>query len=221
MKKTALLTAALVIIATAASAGTIIGSKHDLSTTGGGTQKSATTTEVCVFCHTPHNPSQNVPLWNRTNPAAGGWTMYASPTLTASATTKLATGTFDADSISLFCLSCHDGSTALGAMVNTPSTGADALGVIGAANANIGAGVAKNLANDHPVGFDYAAAQAQDTGLKLKATANTALGGGAFFGAAGNNIECASCHKVHDPANAPFLRIANASSALCIACHSK
>lgn len=221
MKKTALLTAALVVLATVASAATIKNSKHDLSTTStSGGQVSATTTEICVFCHTPHNPAQDVPLWNRTNPAAAGWSMYASPTLTASATTKLATGTFDADSISLFCLSCHDGTTALGAMHNTPVTGADALPVIGAANAKIGGGT-KDLTNDHPVGFDYAAAQAQDTGLVLKATANTALGGSAFFGTAGNNIECASCHKVHDPANAPFLRIANTGSALCLACHNK
>ena len=220
MKKTALLTAALVVLATIASAASIKNSKHDLSTasTSGG-QKSTTTTEICVFCHTPHNPGQNVPLWNRTNPLNTGWTMYASPTLTASATTKLATGTFDADSISLFCLSCHDGATALGAMVNTPVTGADALPVIAAASAKIG--LTKVLSNDHPVGFDYAAAQGQDTGLVLKATANTALGGSAFFGAGGNNIECASCHKVHDPVNAPFLRIANTGSALCLACHSK
>lgn len=220
MKKTALLTAALVVLATVASAASIKDSKHDLSSTSGTTgQKSATTTEICVFCHTPHNPAQDVPLWNRTNPGAGGWTMYASPTLTASATTKLSGGTFDADSISLFCLSCHDGTTALGAMHNMPTV-ADVTPAMSAVYAKIGGGT-KDLTNDHPVGFDYAAAQAQDAGLVLKATASTALGGNAFFGAAGNNIECASCHKVHDPANAPFLRIANTGSALCLACHNK
>lgn len=222
MKKTALLAAGLIAVATVASAASIKNSKHDLST--GSTTlgpKSASTTEICVFCHTPHNPSQNVPLWNRTNPAATGWTMYASPTLTASATTKLATGNFDATSISLFCLSCHDGTTALGAMHNVPTTGVDGLVALGAVDANIGGGT-KTLSNDHPVGFDYAAAQAQDNGgLVVKATADSNLGNNAFFGAAGNNIECASCHKVHDPANAPFLRIANTGSALCLACHAK
>lgn len=219
MKRTALLTAVLVVLATAASAASIKNSKHDLSTGSSATIKSASTTEICVFCHTPHNPAQDVPLWNRTNPAAAGWTMYASPTISATATTKLATGTFDADSISLFCMSCHDGVTALGAMHNVPVTGADALPVLAGGNsANLGT----DLSNDHPVGFNYNTAATEDpTGLVAKATANTALGGNAFFGTTGNNIECASCHKVHDPANAPFLRIANTGSALCLACHSK
>lgn len=221
MKKTALLVAGLIAVATVASAATIKNTKHDLSFgAGGGGQKSTSTTEICVFCHTPHNPKVDVPLWNRTNPDATGWTMYDSPTLTTSASDKLVDGEFDVTSISLFCLSCHDGTTALGAMHNVPSTGIDALPAISAAYAKIGGG-AKNLANDHPVGFDYAAAQVQDTGLVLKATAEGTLGGNAFFGATGNNIECASCHKVHDPTNAPFLRIANTGSALCLACHAK
>lgn len=222
MKRTALLTAALLVLATVASAASIKNSKHDLSTTStSGGQKSATTTEICVFCHTPHNPAQNVPLWNRTNPGASGWTMYASPTLTASATAKLSGGKFDADSISLFCLSCHDGATAMGAMHNAPAV-PDVTPAMTNANATLGT----DLSNDHPVGFDYVAAQAQDTGLKDKGDADTALGTGAFFGgplssSPGNMIECASCHKVHDPANAPFLRVTNAGSKLCLACHDK
>lgn len=226
MKRTALLAVALVVLATAASAASIKNSKHDLSknSTSGGTV-SATTDQICVFCHTPHNPAQNVPLWNRTNPAAGGWQMYASPSISATAKTKLATNTFDADSISLFCMSCHDGVTALGAMHNAPVTGADALGALGAVDANLGT----DLRNDHPVGFNYNTAAGEDSGLVAKAAADATLnpgGGTAFFGAAGNNIECASCHKVHDPGTtgagtSPFLRISNTNSALCLACHNK
>ena len=41
--------------------------------------------------------------------------------------------------------------------------------------------------------------------------------------AAGNgpSVECASCHDPHTEANATFLRVANASSAVCLACHDK
>ena len=213
MKKTALLTAALLIVATSASALSIKNSKHDLSVGGAQTWKSATTTEICVFCHTPHNPAQNIPLWNRTNPAAGSFTLYkTSPTLT----TVAAASAFAADSISLFCMSCHDGVTGLGAMTNTPPTGTDALGALtGSANLGI------SLANDHPVGFRYDQAQTADAGLVAMGTANTALGSNAFFGTGSNMIECASCHKVHDNANAPFLRTTNLNSALCLACHAK
>ncbi|OGT99163.1 MAG: hypothetical protein A2X80_05160 [Geobacteraceae bacterium GWB2_52_12] len=230
MKKTVLFTIALMAVATMASA-TIKNSKHDLSSGSTTAFKSAgATNQICIFCHTPHNPTKNVPLWNRVNPAAAGWTMYASPTISATATTKLATGTFDADSISLFCMSCHDGVTAMGAFTNKAGAAADALGAIAeASNANIGDAVAGaggiHLENDHPVGFNYNTAATEDSGLHSKADANTSLGGSAFFGAAGNNIECSSCHKVHEPGaagtTAPFLRISNSASALCLACHNK
>lgn len=226
MKRTALLTVALVVLATAASAASIKNSKHDLSknSTSGGVV-SANTDQICVFCHTPHNPAQNVPLWNRTNPGVSDFTMYASPSISATAKTKLATNTFDADSISLFCMSCHDGVTALGAMHNAPVTGADLTAALGAVPGNLGT----DLKDDHPVGFNYNIAATEDNGLVDKATADGTLnpgGGTAFFGAAGNNIECASCHKVHDPGTvpagtSPFLRISNTNSALCLACHNK
>lgn len=225
MKKV-LLTAALVAIASTASALSIVNTKHDLSTTSTATftaplTKSATTNQICIFCHTPHNPTQPVPLWNRTNPDATGWTMYNSPTISTTAKAKLATGNFDADSISLFCMSCHDGVTTMGAFSNHADLGADATGVIpGTSKANIG-DTGKDLSNDHPVGFNYNTAATEDTGLHTLTDAQTALGGSAFFGSSGQMIECASCHKVHDNAAPPFLRKTNAASALCLACHDK
>ncbi|MDH5750542.1 MAG: hypothetical protein OEY85_14630, partial [Rhodospirillales bacterium] len=38
---------------------------HNLSTSGPGSIKSGVVTQVCVFCHTPHNSSPRAPLWNR------------------------------------------------------------------------------------------------------------------------------------------------------------
>lgn len=225
MKKTALLTMAFVAIASMAGA-SIKNSKHDLSTGSSATFKSADTNQICIFCHTPHNPNQNVPLWNRSNPTLGAWTMYASPTISSTAKAKLATGNFDADSISLFCMSCHDGVTAMGAFTNNAGLGADSTGaILGTSNANIG-NAGKDLSDDHPVGFNYNTAATEDaTGLHALATANASLGGSAFFGAAGQNLECASCHKVHEPGTpgttAPFLRVSNDRSALCLSCHNK
>ena len=34
-------------------------------------------------------------------------------------------------------------------------------------------------------------------------------------------MECGTCHDVHNPGNLSFLRISNAQSALCYACHIK
>lgn len=228
--KRALLTAALVAIASTASALSIVGTKHDLSTTSTATftaplTKSATTNQICIFCHTPHNPTQNVPLWNRTNPDATGWTMYDSPTLGTNTKAALSSGEFDPGSISLFCMSCHDGVTTMGAFSNHADLPVDATGIIPAGSkANIG-GAGKDLSNDHPVGFDYTVAAGEhleaNGGLHDLTTANTTLGGNAFFGTGGKMLECASCHKVHDNAFAPFLRKTNAGSALCLACHAK
>ena len=39
----------------------IINSKHNLSTSGHGTVRSSTESEVCVFCHAPHNATGDGP----------------------------------------------------------------------------------------------------------------------------------------------------------------
>lgn len=79
------------------------------------------TTEVCVFCHTPHGGRTDVagggaPLWNRALPSNTGWTMYNSPN------TDVAPGTAPLG-VSLACLSCHDGVIALDALINAPGSG--------------------------------------------------------------------------------------------------
>jgi predicted CXXCH cytochrome family protein len=233
-------TAAGVLAATAlVQAASIVNSKHDIrGTANGSTYDGSSGDEICIYCHTPHNPHRTVPLWNRNNPTSEGWSFYKSPTLTAAAQTA----SFNADSISLFCLSCHDGSTSVGAYVNKPtgSAGADNINynrltnAITAPYANI-AESTKNLSNDHPVGFSYTDAQFADSdsqtgGLKsISDVKNTfGIGGSSynpFFTASPgktDQMECSSCHKVHDPGTSHnFLRIENEQSKLCLACHNK
>ena len=116
-------------IALAAGQGGITNTKHNL----GGTQNfgrngplkpfgwnfTNATTEICVFCHTPHgsDSSAAVPLWNRTLSTA-----------TYQTCSDLGTATMDADSapiggVSLACLSCHDGTQALNSVLNSPGSG--------------------------------------------------------------------------------------------------
>ena len=95
----------------------------------------SSTTEVCAFCHTPHGSNTNAPtaapLWNRQVPASAGYTLYSSPNFEAE-------GQVQPQGVSLACLSCHDGTIALDALVNMPGSGgfktltpatADLLGV--------------------------------------------------------------------------------------------
>lgn len=214
MKRTLILIAIFTLVALSASAASVVGSKHDLgsTTTAGAGFFATNTTQVCGFCHVPHNAytgnatsgtvARLVPLWSHTSGTTAGYTMYSSPTGTLN-------GTVDANptGVSLACMSCHDGTVGLGSLVV-----GDLAGVTPTNSASLLTGAAligKDLSNDHPVSITYNTA---DTGLVAPAPA-------AYVYL--NKVECASCHDVHDPAIPPFLRLTMAESALCTTCHIK
>ena len=60
----------------------ILNSKHNLSASGPGAIRASSETEVCIFCHTPHNSAPVTPLWNRNLPVAA-YTVYTSNSLDA------------------------------------------------------------------------------------------------------------------------------------------
>jgi predicted CXXCH cytochrome family protein len=77
------------------------------------------TTEICVFCHTPHgaDSSATVPLWNRTLGTPADYQTYASlGTATLDGTDRPVGG------VSLACLSCHDGTQAMNTVINSPGS---------------------------------------------------------------------------------------------------
>lgn len=94
--------------------------KHNLITN---TNIGATgTTEVCVFCHTPHGGDTSVgggaaPLWNR-NLSTASYTMYTSPNFDA---TVHPAG--QPRGVSMACLSCHDGTVAFDSLLNFGGSG--------------------------------------------------------------------------------------------------
>ena len=176
----------------------ITGTAHDLSGNGWGTD------QICVFCHTPHNASTTlaVPLWNH-GVTVATYTLYASSSLNATVGQP--------GGVSKACLSCHDGTVA----VDTYGTRTGTHTMTGTAM------VGTDLSNDHPVGFTYDVALATaDAGLATPASA-AYVDGAHTVPLYASQLECGSCHNVHDNANAPFLRKANAASALCLTCHTK
>lgn len=87
------------------------------------------TTEVCVFCHTPHGAKltggilgggnlPQAPIWNRRINQGGNYQVYAGPNFDAAGTTP---GT--PKGVSLACLSCHDGTISFDALINAPGSG--------------------------------------------------------------------------------------------------
>jgi hypothetical protein len=81
------------------------------------------TTEICVFCHTPHGANSiaagHAPLWNRLLPEDSSYEIYDSPSFD----TQDFTGNRWPKGVSLACLSCHDGSIALDSLINGPGSG--------------------------------------------------------------------------------------------------
>jgi len=213
-------------------------SGHDLTPTGPGQfmyNTSAADDQICIFCHTPHNaividtaPDNNkLPLWNRSILGnVDGFTVYSSTTLNAIPDQPR--------SMTLLCMSCHDGTSALNVVQNfgggpytfpvfnvgDPTT----IGEVPGLGINIGESV-KDLSNDHPVSFVF------DTNLRDNDAANGVFGLNQpstisplrlFNG----RLECATCHNPHEQGDAidgkfPFLRMSNANSEMCIKCHNK
>ena len=253
-------------VASAPAMAQIAGTKHNLGSNGTGTNKFSGTAEICVFCHTPHgaDTSAAVPLWNRTLPSPTSFQTYDSL-----GTSSLDGKTAPVGSVSIACLSCHDGVTSMSAVINAPGSGTtgDATWTGGAWNTAVGASgkmpagitnLSQDLKNDHPIGIQYGgggitvnAKTAATKDPDFKAPANTDLNGttvwwvdtegtangtrqktdlllytrAASAGYTGQTVaepfvECASCHDPHTT-NATFLRISNANSAVCLACHTK
>lgn len=141
----------------------VASTKHNLGSTNvTGSNKFDGTGDICVFCHTPHggDASAAVPLWNR-NLGTNTYQRYSA----------LLTSSFDAQetsigSVSIACLSCHDGTQSMSVMLNTPGSGNVALsGTWTGANVNTGTGqmstspfpnLGTDLRNDHPVGMQWA-----------------------------------------------------------------
>jgi hypothetical protein len=180
------LTALLLTYAGTASAQTtgIAATRHNLGSatnaiTGRnqvtGTTATTGTAEICVFCHTPHggDTAAPAPLWNKRlgvagAPAGGGtYTTYASLSSPSIDGAIAAVG-----SISMACLSCHDGTQAMDNIINAPGSGgvlADGGAVAGLGYTWAGATVntttgalqsgpallGTNLSNDHPIGIQY------------------------------------------------------------------
>lgn len=187
------------------SAGTqsVINSSHNLSASGTGAVKSSET-QVCIFCHAPHSVQADIkPLWNHTMPTQA-YNSYASSTMKATAVAP--------STVSKQCLSCHDGTIALGQTIaNGLITTTGSLSTA----KNLGT----DLRDDHPISFSLvnngelspnlflSPPSTNDPAVKLR----------------NGSVECVTCHDPHTPnldaIAGMFLVRSNSSGALCLACH--
>ncbi len=206
---------------------------HNLSTSGPGI-KATNETEICIFCHTPHNANPAVPLWNHEMSGAS-YTLYDSEYLQRAGYEAVT----NVGNRSKLCLSCHDGTVAIGSVYNLGGSPATITLVGGVTTLPITstAYIDTNLTDDHPVAIKY------DTGItinfgsgtktmELNATAppinpspyeGVKLYPGPTSGY--GYVECTSCHDPHVE-TMKFLVIWNINLAttirdICTTCHTK
>jgi hypothetical protein len=185
----------------------IANTRHNLSNTFNttllGTGNHVTdTADICVFCHTPHNAdvtqTDNPPLWNKRLNTGQAYQTYAQMNSASIDGQILAVG-----SISLACLSCHDGAQAMDNMINAPgsggldSTGGGAggrnlvwtgspridAGGLGQMTGIAAVGSGGDLRNDHPIGIEYcggftAGTTCRDGDFRAVNSRNVAAGNG-------------------------------------------
>lgn len=223
--------------------GGIATTRHNLSTSGPGPVRATTEQKICVFCHTPHNSIQianfSTPLWNHALSTVSNYVLYSSPTLLSRTSPAI-----QPDGSSKLCLSCHDGTVAIGAVGSNVTstrtidmTGTGAGGVMPAGISNMGT----NLSGHHPISIEVNAQLITDKGtqctnnlvswrvcnppaaspIKFKPTLN------AYPTGTRTNIgvQCSSCHDPHEntPAGNKFMRVnitgASGIDPLCLTCH--
>ena len=224
--------------------------RHNFSNTGPGVVTATTESQVCVFCHTPHQASAipGAPLWNR-QASGATYTPYTSNSVDANDIAATPGGS------SKLCLSCHDGTIAIGSVnvlnaqtnVNISLTGTGAGGIIPS-----GAGddtgftrkLSTDLRNDHPISFTYDSALALADG-ELRDPALNAHIGNRSAGVTpavpleNDMVQCTSCHDPHIrdvdlTKNIKFLRLnrfqegipsggafSQTNDIVCLACHDK
>lgn len=179
----------------------VVDSPHNLSVSGPGAIHALGEDRVCIFCHTPHRSRTVAPLWNRRD-STESYLPYESATLDSEPGQP--TGS------SKLCLSCHDGTIALGDLVSEftviPMTGTS--GTLPEGHGLIGT----DLRDDHPISFAPVL-------VNPELSPPSAWGPDMQLDEVGE-FQCTTCHDPHDNTFGDFLVMANIQGAMCLVCHT-
>lgn len=238
MRRTLQVTAALILTtllgvsAQAEIISDIRNTKHNFSATvvpalpdgASRTVQARSESQICAFCHTPHKATKQgqAPIWNRKLSNAT-YSPYTSTSINA-------VDLGQPNTKSKLCLSCHDGTLAIGSVnvlnreedpqinmtgVAADGTMPDGLGERTGFTRRLGT----DLTNDHPISFTYDASQAVRDGELRDPNAVTFLGernrrishNKPTLPLEDGQMECVSCHDPHvrstSGENIKFLRV--------------
>lgn len=184
--------------------GSVVGTVHNLSISGPGQFKSQTEDQICVFCHTPHTGGSIVGHWNRQTRPVGQ--RYQSTTADAVPANRSPS--------SELCLSCHDGTIALGEMLTPPRGRRFDSNDLGGVHLSGRGRFGSDLSNHHPVAIAYDRSLSKtDPDLVVAEAVGLPLPAG--------ELHCISCHDPHVSENRPFLNKPSRHGELCIDCHQQ
>jgi len=192
---------------------------HNLSVSGPGEIRALGETEICKFCHIPHNAVVAVPLWSRELSRAE----YQVPSV-RSGDGRRSAG-HQPDGASRLCLSCHDGTVALGDIGREPRrtamTGAQRLGP--GRRGYLGT----DLSGSHPISFVVPAGDFDvDDGerdMGLRPLGQATRGAGVRLDAQGK-MQCTTCHDPHSDryyqeGSVPRFWVSPTQEEVCLSCH--
>lgn len=179
------------------------GNRHNLSANQTSvTIQANTETRICVFCHTPHGGTPQSQLWNRKDPTttfplyAGAVTIKSVPDAQYDNTDPTAYP----NGATRMCLSCHDGISAIGEVINgLPQFAAQVAMNFDTLQA-AGSSAAVDLALSHPVSFVYTPSVVSqintiEAATNYKSPAVVPLDGQ-------SRMQCTTCHDPHEDTSA-------------------
>ena len=192
---------------------------HNLSVTGPGEFRATSETQICKFCHIPHNAVVPEQLWGRRLPDS----VYELPAGRRDASVR--TRATQPDGSSRMCLSCHDGTIALGEVAREPRE------IRMAGSQRLGPGhrgfLGTDLTGSHAISFvvpdgdPVDVEPGRDMGLKplssIEADGDVKLDGQ-------GKMQCTTCHDPHSDVNfvegeVPRFWVKSSVSEVCFTCH--
>lgn len=205
LKRISNVTVTIICLSIFSFAGSIRHTKHNLSSGSPvGGIKSGDTSMICIFCHTTHSSASHAPLWNREESRVV-YNLYDSSTLYSRPDQP--------DGASKLCLSCHDGTIALGKVISKKKEFIMSDTSMGRIPHGRSTNLGSDLSDDHPISFNpLLAVNTSDElihplpGDRVRCDVN-------------GKIQCTTCHDPHDNSFSKFLVKSDLNGGLCKTCH--